>query len=400
MIKNILLAITSLVITYGLMEATYRLYRYIELSADYHEFRFISVESPLFLFDEEIGFRYQPNSELQWRRYDEQNNLTLANRVKVNNMGHVALTDETVTKPPGEFRVAILGDSYTASVTNDLPWPSVLEKILNQDEALKTRLGVSNIRVINFGMTATGIAQWPAVFEHEVSRFQPDVVIVNFITHDILRRFIWMNTIKPSRADDYQITLICGSLPAVIENEDCALSYIFVIPPHIFNDKTSLSQLKREVYQESLRQIKWFTPYPELFAKTVGRFVGMSTRLNLNRQFIPVYADRSQAIDESLTALRAIATQHPQLLILHNPTYDELVSQDTMPSILEELLQESDEDLEIIPMANYLPDQYRQESELRRLFSLPEDHHFSDYGAEMYAELVDFVLKQQLINQE
>ncbi len=406
LLPNILIAIMSLIVTYTILEVVYRLYRYRELISEYHEYSFETVESPLVLFDENIGYRYKPNSELRWRRFDANNDPQLSNRVSVNNLGHISPTDDSVSKPRGEFRIAILGDSFTASVTNDIPWPSILEERLNDDDHLKDFLGASEIKVINFGMAGTGITQWVNVYDYEVSRFNPDFVIVNFITRDILRKFKYFSTVKPvSATDDYQITLICNSPPATIENKECSLGRVIILDSDTLEDKDALSRIKREIYDERIGQLQWVSPYPELLSRTLGKQLGLQTSLNLNSRFLHRYDNEDKAIKDSIDALRAITSKHAQVLILHNPVYEEIISNDAFPSLLTRLMWEA-QALEIVPMVNFLPnrpitnffpDRYRnQDIDIERLF-IPNDGHFSNYGAETYAQLAYLVVKEYLL---
>ncbi len=411
LLQNILIAIISILLTYGILEVAYRLYQYYELtsrSLNYYSIQ--TVEAPLYLFDEQIGYRYKPNSELRYRRFTGDNDPMLSNSISINKHGHVSQSDYTVAKPSDEFRIAVLGDSFAASITNDIPWPTFLEKKLNNDEDLKRYLGVSTIRVLNFGMDGTGIVQWPNVYEYEAQRFDPDLVIVDFITDDILRKFIWRTTVEPTSSTSiYQLVLTCSSPPADIENKNCTIAYPIVVDSHIVDNKNDLAAMKEEIYLESVSQIPWFSLHAELVAKTMGSPSWFPTKLNLNPQYNPRY-EENEAIRESLNALRAISAKHPRVLILHNPALDLVLqildnqSPDVavkhsmvLAPLLANLLT-AGEDLGIVPMIDLVSKEYYRGSiDVEQIFNLPNDAHFSNYGAEVYSQLVYLVLKERLM---
>ena len=78
-------------------------------------------------------------------------------------------------KPAGTFRIVLLGDSYLEGVQVNQS-DTVAERL----EALLNASSPSPIEVINAGVAAYGTAQEMLLFEHEVSRYQPDLVMLLF----------------------------------------------------------------------------------------------------------------------------------------------------------------------------------------------------------------------------
>ena len=56
-----------------------------------------------------------------------------------------------------EFRIAIVGDSMTASINNAKPWPDVTWRYLNADKELLAFLGAKQITVLNLGVAGTSM---------------------------------------------------------------------------------------------------------------------------------------------------------------------------------------------------------------------------------------------------
>lgn len=76
------------------------------------------------------------------------------------------------------LRIAILGDSYTfgEDVSYEDTWGHQLE----------TRLG-TDVQVLNFGVPAYGIDQAYLRYLRDVRDWKPDIVILGFISHDVMR---------------------------------------------------------------------------------------------------------------------------------------------------------------------------------------------------------------------
>jgi hypothetical protein len=388
---------TSLVIVigaYALVEAGYRLYQYNHLLSKYRAFWFWSVESPLYVVDSQTGYRYKSDSLLTSRYFNEKDDLIRSNPIRVNYSGHISSRNDPGDKPGDEYRVAILGDSFTACTTNTLPWSDLLESNLNQDQDLKRSLGVQSFRVINCGMDGTGIVQWPRVYDADASRFKPDLVVVNFITGDISRQFIYRDSIMvASKTADYQVTITCSSLPPTLQNRDCTFARVIVANPTLFNDKSRTSEIKKEIYDTTVRSLPWFSPYPEILA--LSRMNGMKPRLHLeNQRLNPYFQTAEEAVSASSKALREIADKKPSLLIFHHPTLDELLHPTReLPQIVESLMTQS-RPLKIETMLRYLPAADRTEISS---WYIANDGHPSDYGCQLYARAMVARLKDHFL---
>ena len=88
-------------------------------------------------------------------------------------------------KPPGTFRVAILGDSYAEAMQVDASqafW-AVAERELARCPALAGR----TVEAVNFGVSGYGTAQELETLRHEVWDYEPDAVVLAFLTANDLR---------------------------------------------------------------------------------------------------------------------------------------------------------------------------------------------------------------------
>ena len=127
--------------------------------------------------DEHIGARAQPNFAA-W--------FTLEGRAWVTtNSSGFRDREHSVIKPPDTYRIAVLGDSYAEAlqVSTDKTFWSVLETELADTEPFEHRA----IEVLNFGISGFGTAQEYLLLEHEVIAYQPDLVLLAFLTGNDVR---------------------------------------------------------------------------------------------------------------------------------------------------------------------------------------------------------------------
>lgn len=127
--------------------------------------------------DVHCGARLRPNQS-GWQ-YKEGNC-----RVFVNSRG-LRDREHTVNKPAGVYRIAVLGDSYAeaAQVDQTETFWAVLEEQLQQC----LPAGYQGIEVINFGVSGYGTAQELQMLRHYVHEYEPDLVLLAFLSANDIR---------------------------------------------------------------------------------------------------------------------------------------------------------------------------------------------------------------------
>ena len=111
--REVVLVVASFAFSYLMLEIGYRFYQYETLPRRLFEILWaLQSDGPAandqYILDANVGFRYAPNFTGErgspwfshWRT----------------NQGHVSRSDYPQHKPVGEFRIAILGDSFTATI--------------------------------------------------------------------------------------------------------------------------------------------------------------------------------------------------------------------------------------------------------------------------------------------
>lgn len=85
-------------------------------------------------------------------------------------------------KPPGVFRILILGDSFAEALQVPLEdsFPRQIEALLNQKAERNIRF-----EVINTGVSGFGTDNELLFFRHEGYKYEPDLVLLAFMTNDV-----------------------------------------------------------------------------------------------------------------------------------------------------------------------------------------------------------------------
>lgn len=99
--------------------------------------------------------------------------------VRINSHGYRDL-ERTLEKPPGTWRIAVLGDSVTFG------WGVRLEDVFTQriEKRFNQRPDRYTYEVLNFGVPAYNTAQEVADFEAHGLAYDPDVVLLIFVDND------------------------------------------------------------------------------------------------------------------------------------------------------------------------------------------------------------------------
>jgi len=129
--------------------------------------------------------------------------------VQINHQG-LRDVEHPYAKPPGTFRVLILGDSFVEAmhVPLEATFPRLLEKELRTDGS------AARIEVLSAGVSGYGTAGEVLLFEQDGKRYQPDLVVLAFYPgNDVKNNSPTLeDTLKPIYAED-------GSLQKVVSTE-------------------------------------------------------------------------------------------------------------------------------------------------------------------------------------
>ncbi len=166
---NILLLLFSTVLSFLVLEQSYRLYLF-KMDA----FSFKKMNS---MHDLGVSGLIKPSSHLEII-YELKQNLNSYFKLASFRTNSRGLRDKEygITKPRDTFRVAVIGDSYTvpAGVEIEEAYHTLLEEWLNKERRL------INYQFINFGVGGYSLRQYWGVIRNKAYKYDPDLIIVGF----------------------------------------------------------------------------------------------------------------------------------------------------------------------------------------------------------------------------
>src|SRR5262249_38186690 len=119
---EVALLLVSVLISYSIAEAAYRAVQYVTLPGRIAALGQATIASAggEYAFDADVGYRYGPNQDVTFA-------APWNSHWRTNSYGHVASDDYPTAKPRDEFRIAVIGDSFTANIVNNVRWTETLE---------------------------------------------------------------------------------------------------------------------------------------------------------------------------------------------------------------------------------------------------------------------------------
>ncbi len=191
-----------------------------------------SGELSYLVYDEVTGWTVGPN-----RRSANGLYLSSAEGLRAGSQGAV------LAGPKTKHRVALVGDSFVFAerVAFEDSWGHVLERDSN-----------GTLQVLNFGVGGYGVDQSYLRFKQEVLAWKPDVAILGFPWHDLLRTI----TVYPFiNWPDWGIPFSKPRL--VLDAGELRTLNIPTIPPQKMYSMGSISQLPFLEYDLGYRQDQW-----------------------------------------------------------------------------------------------------------------------------------------------
>lgn len=354
-----------------------------------------------------------PNAKGTIYHFDDGMALKSKVKVQYNNWGDRFYKDYSPVKLPGEFRIAVMGSSLTAGVTNDFPWVQVMDQVLQDNAALRKNLGATKITVANFAGAGSKVQHMAGKLKRIGELYKPDLIIFAVADENFTASPNWRNELSNARTfrmvEELQKTLIDRedpkrliAIPAAPEfflyrNPNGSISRQITYRGHdkeFYHDKDVLralqdAQVETLVYDGRI----WLR---EELKKLVTR---------AKAQAVPEQQDAAQQKEEALAAaaeaFRIAQDTAPVTLFIVLPTYYEVL--DPLNGLRPgkaftywpEFLQKHPE-IPAISLKDHLPIEKTSFEEKLSWFLLPNDGHLSDKGTTMVGERITALLTRYL----
>jgi len=182
----IAVALTS-ALTLGVVEGAYRGYLWNEFPQRFRQsdpalegaIGFIS--PPPSTYSARRGFDYLPNTEFI-QGLIRNGAIEGCSTVRTNSTG--GWGRDGTDYASADFRVLVVGDSFTASAPGGVTWTNVLE------ERLAAQTG-RRAAVRNLARDGQGVLNMIDIAADEITRTKPDLIVLAYITDDLTRARIW-----------------------------------------------------------------------------------------------------------------------------------------------------------------------------------------------------------------
>lgn len=333
---------------------------------------------------------FVPDLDIPYRHFGADNRLLFESRIRTNNLGYRAERNWSIQKAPGEFRIAVIGDSMTAGVMSDQAWTETTERALNASPRFLQVLNARRVTVMNFGVVGAGFDTMAQVAMDHSRRFNPDFTVVSFIGPDIFRPRLNIEPLLDpgplpriyQRAVDIsaeglsaQTLAVCTAEPVALGLPHCRPSTILRVDDAIALDPSRLQQAKLALSRGILGGEIWRSTRSYALDAALGR----PFRLVDNDPFATSETEE-QMVRRSAASIARLRRAAPEALFLYNPTVTELLERTHRPALADNLRQAAN--LPLVWMGERLPQ--ASPEEIRTWFNLPHDTHFSNRGAEIY----------------
>ena len=177
---NICLAAASVVVSFAFAEIIFRVYLFrMTPRLSNEHLNAPVVNATYWEYDEKLGYHYRPNMSADLCVIQD----SLPYKTSSVIFDHRGNSGVEVDDANSEFKIFVLGDSFTMIQDDGITWPHLLQQVL------RARTG-RKVTVLNYSREAYGILQMIDQASMLVDE-KPDMILIAFITPDLPRARFW-----------------------------------------------------------------------------------------------------------------------------------------------------------------------------------------------------------------
>lgn len=358
-----------------------------------------------------------PSASARYWKVDENAHVVFKTEYYSNNLGLIARHPQALARSGKEYRIVVIGDSFTAALQMPTPWTDLLTNMLNRDKELRDRFGNAHFEVFNFGQPAGGFKDFKRLAA-SAKKVDPDLVVINYIEADFPRCNDCFTSVDdqedkpklvsgyipipfPGEAEAPRLHMTCEGPPVSFDNPTCRHSFSLEAPPSIVEDLRKLTQLKKLIVQEFLRGQLFFSWRSYALKMARGERISLTDLRQPDRKEPRKPREvKKLSIEEQLaqasSMIEMARSDFKRVLVTRHPVFEDL-SSDKNRTMTDALLA-YDKNLSVIDMREYLPAD-APEKERYSWFCLPHDGHMSQKGGDVYARAMYVMIKNLLLDQ-
>lgn len=320
---------------------------------------------------------YPARTRFTFRIFGPEGKTYLTSQVRTNDLGWVAERDYNAPKKQGEIRVAFLGDSLTASITNDHPWLETVGRVLAErlPGAIAMNLGVPNFGPMSQANLTAPIAK----------RLGADALVVNLTAATLSHETITLDRARRRPFEPIheergvEVPLTCP--PGGLFWSGCVVSVAWFSTPAL--EPEQVLGIRRRATRKVLTYSLLTDPHLYAF----------SPRSLQSSAGAPLPAP--EQIASGVEALKLMRRVFPNLLVAMNPLYQDFSTQTVTPTFEGFMEALRAEGIPVVDMRTRLPQ--ASASEMQSWYNLPFDGHWSDKGAAIYGQAIaELLLERRL----
>ena len=363
---------------------------------------------------------FNQNREVKVWFLDEDNRIVLEFRFRTNNMGFISDRDYSLRSEGNEYRIVVLGDSFTGTTTVHAQWVDEVETLLNHDDNLKTLLRVDSIRLYNLGEPGAGFGHFSANYFNQGKFLKPDMVLINYVESDFPRGFTPYHDLPDAEKERHtygtgfvtypsarekvggSMYVICTHPPISLQNMTCNPNSYLLMPEELVHNPVEVGETKKMILADYVGTTLRSTFVPLGLLKILGFDVSLpQLRLAIIAGTYPFkkhnpgsWDTDSQDVSRAAGYISKILDDHSNVLITLNPMFWD-VFPERKPYAQTDLLARFDKRIHVIEMRDVLP-LPKEEEAIKRWYNLPWDGHMSDYGGKIYSQGIACMIRQHL----
>ena len=384
--KNFLLALLAVMLTYAAAEIAYRLYLHYAGDLTYH-----AASRSLHEYDSLSGFRFVPNARATTVSF-YQRKPALHNTISIGSYGNLGNGVKSWTD--GDFKILAFGDSFTAYPFSYNSWSEYIAA------PLSSTLG-KNVEVMNLGRDGFGLLQMVRLANITLQNTKADLAVIAFIPADLGRGRIWRTRVEVNGRERELISTQQSATPDMDRASDVLLIEPAITPEwckrvfDLSDSHNSLAERLHEQFRSLLAdnltsQFSLLTPL--LYHRIRYGDPYYSVRKVLRNP--PVGVQRFEEDKEFMQDLNGLLSKRIPVLFILLLGYEDLKAGEILFSEHERRLYESLNSILPRKVYSLLELEKVPENFIDSLFLLPYDRHPSERGAKWYAKGIVKVIRE------
>lgn len=216
--RTIAVVALCLVVSALAMECSYRAFLYVRFPERFvvppRDERISVFDQPMWEYDQQFGYSYSAGRRVNTSIIENGRVTQCQDEIYANEQGNIGPSVPDFSS--ADFRIAVFGDSFTASAIDEVTWPSILQSKLESGSA-------KTVRVMNLARDGYGILQMFDLAAARIPELRPTLVIFAFNYTALPRGRSWRVLVGSGEKERFVSTEQNSSNPNLQDSSDLQL---------------------------------------------------------------------------------------------------------------------------------------------------------------------------------